>query len=287
MKVTEQLLDKYGASIEEVNFLRQHYPQGVEISEIMEDKNAAKEMLHFIYQYFQCSQEDISQYCKMFNIVDSSKYHYSEDIRYSNYICNSKRVDHSEHVYSSNNVMHSDHIYNSRAIYDSHDVCDSFDIRQSNNAFNSKEVKYSSNIVESNLVSWSHNILHSLRIDDSTYIYQSSSLNDCHFCGFMTNSRHCLFCVGLDNCEYYIFNKPIDPNMYDSIKDMLEYYLETEVTSFIEVNPQEFMPKDRYVYSRRFDCLFDGLSADLYGWIGTLPNYSQDVFLQLFLTNKS
>jgi hypothetical protein len=95
-----------------------------------------------------------------------------------------------------------------------------------------------------------------------------------------------MFCVGLEDKEYYIFNKPVSQKEYELIEDKLVALLEVENSTMIKVNSSKYTAEERFKLNRRFDTVFEGLSKEFYGWIGTLPNYSDEVFVDLFFRDR-
>ena len=287
MKVTLEMLEQYDACQEGIMFIKDNYPDGAEAMEIMNNPNIPTEMLHFAARYFPCTEEELTRYKQICKIENSKYCYFSEDLKNCIGIAESKHISDSEYIRNSQNVEKSDHIYGARDVINSCDVWNSFSVKNSNSIIQSKEIVNSKNILQSDLISWSSNILKSLIVDGSSYIYQSSKINDCHFGGFLTNCRHCLFCSNIQDSEYYIFNKQVDRKTYEDVKSALEFYLNGEHSDFIMIDKKSNLPKIRYSFSIRFDSVFNGLSPDFYGWIGTIPNYSESLFLQLFLIDNN
>lgn len=287
MKVTYELLDRYHDADEWKNFLKRYYPDGVEFATAAMDCHMTDSMLHFGFMYFPLEDNDIERYEQMCNLYNSQHYQRSKDIYDSQYIYDCFKIHNSNHIIQGYDVEDSSHIYNSKHIMTSDEVYRSKHITNSSRVINSKHIDDSYEILQSSNVSWSNHILNSTNVDECGYIYQSDGIQACYFSGFLKDCNNCICCSGLTNKAYHIFNMPIDPNEYERIHDLLVYRLEAEYSSFIIIDSSSETPSERYLYSNKLDSVFDGLGADFYGWIGTLPNYNEDLFLQIFLSNKN
>lgn len=244
------------------------------------------DFLHYIRSYYRLSPEEFEAYCNYFEIICSENFWYSEDIKNSRNIYNSYGVIGSVYVRSSSQVQDAIDIYNSQFVHKANDVAHSKTVFSASRVFESQQVHDSYDIARSNDIYWSKVILNSSFLKDCSYTYMSDNLTDCHFCGFMKNSRRCLFCVGLEDKEYYIFNQPVSQLEYEQTKEKLEGMLEDEKSAMIKINELKHTAEERFKLDRRFDSVFKGLSSSFYGWIGTLPNYSDDAFLDLFFRDR-
>ena len=166
-------------------------------------------------------------------------------------------------------------------------IKDGWQIQYSNIILQSSNVNDSNYVVGSTLVSWSDVVFQSTNVRDSSYVYCADNVLDCHMCGFVENSRHCLFCFNISGQEYRIFNKKVDPMVYEDIRTELMAQLSGEMPEFIKLTDAQIYPENRFQYRRRFDSIFDGLSPDFYGWVGTILGYSEDTFFDLFFKVKN
>lgn len=287
MKVTIEVLKQFNACKEGIDFLQNNYPDGAEAMQIMQDGKAPIEMLHFAYQYFPVNHEEIQLYRSICEIDQDSKFcWYSNKIKNSRIITNSinvsdsKYVGYSHEIYESTEVLQSYAIRKSRDIYNAHNIRNSQLILSSDNITESIEIQNCSN------VTWSRYIVNSTAIDDSAYIYNSSNISDCYCSGFLNNCHHCLFCSNLQNSDYYIFNEKVSPEIYNHWKELLLEQLNAENNHMIGTNIHKHLSTDRYIISNRFDCVFDGLSENFYGWVGTVTGVTDLKFLNLFFRDR-
>ena len=283
MKITPEILEQWGGNPS---------PKIKEPVEFLDALNSLKvprflpDFLHYIRSYYRLSPEEFEAYCSYFEIACSENFWYSEDITDSRNVYNSYGVVGSVYVRNSSQVKNAIDVYNSQFIDKANDVAHSANVYGASRVFESQQVRDSYDIARSNDIQWSRVILNSSFLRDCSYTYMSDNSTDCHFCGFMRNSRHCLFCVGLEDKEYYIFNQPVSQMEYETVKEILTARLEDEKPTMIRISESKHTAEERFRVSRRFDSVFNGLSPEFFGWVGTLPNYSDNAFLDLFFRDR-
>lgn len=271
-----------------MNWFNNTYPSGeTEFIDLARNQECKFDFLHFIKKYINLEGQDLMEYKEVCNIKNSDIIWYSRNIRGSNIVTYSSDVKESNNVFSSSQVINSDWVFNSRVIAGSTDVAYSNDISSSEFIIKSSNVKDSSQVLSSTLINWSNHITNSTNIRDSSYIYCSDNISNSAMCGFIHNSRNCMFCFNKQGLEYCMFNQPVSPSVFEEVYETLLAKLEDENVQFItEGKGIVTNPEIKYNYSNRFDAIFNGLSEDFYGWVGTLPNYSEDVFLDLMFRNR-
>lgn len=278
MKITPELLERFGIPCED--------KEPILFTNAILSYNYPPNLFHYIREYYRLSEEEFELYCKVYKIEMCSNFWYSTHIKQSSNIYNSFNIYFSNFVRNSNDISVGSYIYNAQTIRSSTNIAYSTTISNSHRIIESQKIDDSEDVARSNNISWSKVILNSSQLKDCNYIYKSDNLVDCHFCGFTRNSRHCLFCVGLENKEYYIFNEPVSQLEYERTKEILLSKLEEEKSSMIRINENKYTAEERFKLNKRFDSIFNGLSSSLYGWIGTLPNYSDDVFVDIFFRDR-
>ena len=287
MRITVDLLKRYNACKQSIDFMQANYPNGAEAIEIMQREDIPLHFLHFGRQYLDVNDEEIQLYKQICRIDDKSRYiWYSNDVSNSTGLMNAHHVNNSSFVRDSFQINNSNHIYNSNNVSNCNDIAHSTNIKDSNKILESHDIAESNDVARSNFISWSSAILNSLLLEDCSFIYKSDNLNDCHFCGFIKNSKHCLFCTELEDKEYYIFNHEVSPTVYEKYREELLLQLQAETPCMINIFSTKYTAEERFELSTRFDAVFNGLSDAFYGWIGTLPNYSDEVFINLFFKNR-
>lgn len=285
MKITLDLLNKYDADDAFIKYLEDNGLLGADLMEIIDEK-APMELIYFFKKYLILTPDEARAIDTLFNIENSYNYWYSKDICNSYNIWASGDISNSSNIRYSYRVIDSNHIFRSKSIGGCKNVYKSNDVIDSTCVIESSDVRASEQVVRSNDVEWSENILLSFGIQDCGFVYQSSNLKDSYFCGFVNNSSHCLFCSGIKNKEYCVFDEEVDPQTFAMIMDELHERLNTEVTRMVEVNENKHTGSERLKFTPRFDSVFYGLSSDFYGWIGTLPNYTDDKFISLFFNER-
>ena len=285
MKITSELLKKFNACEDGIRFIEKEYPNGVEIADMDDEVIAAlpSDYWHFARRYFITTPEEIEKYNRACNITNSSTIVMSDNVHNSKKIVDSSNINLSEYVFNSIDIEESNYVYNSNNIQDCNDIVDGEYIRVSDSIINCKKVGFSRQLIDSSFFEWSNNVLFSFNINSSEFIYNSESLVDCYFCGFLKNCKHCLFCTGLENKEYYIFNKEVSANRFEEIKEQLILQLQAEQPTFVCINENEKVYRDkRFIYNRRLDSVFNGLSDEFYNWVCSLYEFWAPVYSELF-----
>lgn len=290
MKLTVEMLEKFypsEACQDSIDFIKKNYPDGAELLEILKNPELPRKWVHDARRLFPLTVEEVDAYNNFFNIKNCVRTLYSENVLNSEVVLKSENVEESTYVVRSEQVKSSDFIYDSKRVELSGNILRSEGVLDSQNIIDSKDVVESNDVVNSNIVTWSNNVIDSLLIKNSEFICKSTNLLDCYFCSFMNHSKHCLFCAGLEDAEYYIFNKQVGRADYERIKAELLSILGLEQSTFITINESVLVLHGRFIHNGRLDSVFDGLSEEFYAWLKTVPNYTEDAFLQVFLTNKN
>lgn len=276
-------MEKYEGCPVGVNYIRQKYPNGVEAIVLINDPNIELEYLHFGRKYLDVSPEEFEAYRKRCEIDEYSRFIWDSDhIVHSEKVSNSSNVNGSKNIEDSKDIDDSVHIYTSSNISHSIDVGNCEDVRDGTKILYSKHIAASSNIIECENVEWSDVLLYTSRAKDSKYLYMCEDVEDCYFGGFLKNCKHCLFCSGLEGKEYYIFNESVNPQDFDGWREELNFRLLSEDNDVITTFPHKLDIVTHFSFSRRLDTIFSKLSSNFYGWVGTIPHYSDEKFLVLF-----
>lgn len=282
MKITAELLSKIKAYKHWFDVIKK-YPDGALLTELLQDKDLDYDDLYFARHYFNFNNEELKIYNDRCNIL------------YSDHILRSHDVEDSYWIYNSNNIINSKYVNNGEKVIDSKEIMSSIDIVQSENIVNSKNIndsnrvadseniKTSQDIINSYHISWSKDINSCSNLEESSFCYKCRDLNDCFFCGFVTNSKHCMFCNNISNAEYQIFNQQVSKEKYEEINEALWLQLSNENVHLIDIDETKHI-YSRFSYDYRFDRMFEQLSEDFYGWVGSLPQYDEQIFLLLFFT---
>lgn len=281
MKITPEVLERYGADLK--------FEDGIDSMEFLEAICTMKfpmSFYHYIRNYYRLSETELGTYYLFCNIENCNNFWNCQFIKGSENLYNSYNITDSKFVRDSSHIYYSSDIYNSIDVRYGTDIAHSRHIKNSNRIIESQNITDSNDVGRSNNIAWSSVILNSNYLNDCSYTYMSQVSTDCHFCGFMKNSRHCMFCTGLEDKEYYIFNKPVNQSQFEMIKEKLMVMLEEETSKMIKVNKSKHTSEERFRLNRRFDSIINGLSKEFFGWVGTLPNYSDDVYMDIFFRDR-
>lgn len=285
MKVTLELLKRYGARDSFIQFIEENGLDGAPLIKVLET-DIDSEDLYFLSKYFNLEEDEWEKFSKKVYIVDSTNVWNSKNVENSTAVMESRYVSDSFNVRYSSDISNSNHIFRSSNVDDSTDVVDSEYISSSERVVESDNIGMSEQVENSSRISWSENIMDCENLEDCGFVYKSSDLKSSFFCGFMKNSNHCLFCSNMEDKEYHIFNEPVGKDEFAKVMDELRERLQVEAPRMIEVLEDQYVADKRISFGRRYDNVFRGLSEDFYGWVGTLPNYSDDKFIELFFKDR-
>lgn len=243
-------------------------------------------LLYKIDEFFKLNTLERDLYNAAIGIVNSKA------TRYSSFIENSERIYHSSHITNSSFVKKSTEVIGSRDIFESHKVIDSENILKglnithsvgivgSEDVFDSRDIIHSQYIVRADRVIGSTNVEDSIGVSYGTNVSQSI--------GIVLGSelKNCIFCYGLNSKEYHIFNKPVAPEdfveIFQELKFRLKDFMKARENALVILSQDEWNKNQvSFHYKTNLSAIFDKMSEDLYGFIGTLPNYNEDLFLQM------
>ena len=199
--------------------------------------------------------------------------------------------------YSSNceDIENSQFAHNSSGVYNSSDISDCLEVENSTKIFksqfvtNSKKVLDSSNVENSENIVLSNFVYNSHNIYDSEDILRCSELRECHsltdsyFCAESKNLKNCLFCHKLCDKEYHIFNKPVDKDRYENIKNRYLRLVDFDLPYLKVEWPHQILRSLEPVKNLHYSKHYQNLSDKFCKWIVTLQNYDDEIFYYLTL----
>lgn len=282
MIVTLEDLQKYDGCGPGIEWVKAHHMENHELIDFINHPDIPIHYLHYGRQYFRANGEELAAYFKRCNVDEQSRHIYgSTDIKCSSRVVDSNDVSESRMVRYSTHVDYSNYIYNSKDILHSNHVVGSEDVKDSNFIFDSQYVTMSENIVQCKAVDYAKLLMYCEDMMNCAYLVKSAHCEDCMFGNFLTDCKNCLFCSGLTEKEFYIFNTEVTAAQFYSVRAALDEFLATEDNNFVTVAPKDYT-SNRYSYSMRFDSIYEGLTPNFYGWVGTIPQFNEDVFLNVF-----
>lgn len=272
MLITTELLRKYNAYEQEIKYIEQFYPNGIEMIDLIKDKNIDEEFLHWVREYLIHNDEELAAYCASCNIINTESYWYSQDVKDSKIVIKSKKIEKSTGVFNSEEVLNSTDIVGSDNVENCSQVFYSSMVDISNKIVKGQNIVESANICNSTMVARSVSVIDSNTVFDSSEIIKCNTVTNSYFCQDCINIENCMFCNGLEGVEYYIFNKPVDEKMYKLFEKQYKKYL-TEHLSFVRDWPHEMLVNQYIALTRKFDDWYYPISEKFWKWARTLPGY--------------
>ena len=242
-------------------------------------------MLSFNDEEADAIQKEIRE---RFGIKNSTDIYRSSRITNCSHISSCDNIQDSNYVFDSFDVTDSSFIYKSDDIHRSIEIWDSFTIQDSRYIFSSDHIENSKAIAHCANIKDGLNLQETYRAVNAKFCFESSDLIDCSFCTQSYDLTNAMFCTEVSNLDFAIFNQKISSQEYEAIHEDLEFRLLMENSpSFYTVKRQILsIPDARYQLNYGPGAVFSGLSKNFFGWIGTLPNYSEELFLKIFFPSK-
>ena len=272
MWITADLLRKYQACDQGIEYIQRFYPNGAEMIDIIRDQRISKEFLHWGREHLTNNQEELAAYCVACNIVNTEGYWYSANISDSKNVVKSKNVKNSTCVFESTNINQCKDVVSTDEAENSQQVFYSSMIDNCSKIYKGNNIVDSINIHNSIMIVRSKNVIDSNTVFDSSEIIKCSTVTNSHFCQDCGNIDHCLFCSGLTEAEYCIFNKQIDKNLYEIFEKQYLKYMTAQL-DFIQHWPDNLISTINIVPTRKFDDWFYSVPEKFWKWARTLPNF--------------
>ena len=297
MYLTLELLEKHGACGQGVVWFKRTFPNGAELSEVINHKYATPHFLHWGYANLTTTEEEKALYRKKLEI-NCGEYNYS--IYHSDKISNSKNVTHSHAVENSEYIFHSEDVINSNSILNSKVVENSQMVYESNFVYDSRKIELSNNItnglciVDSDYVFNSDHIINAAAVKYSAYVGDlavdsTKRIDHSYFITRGVDLSYCLFCSNLQGKKYHLFNKEITPEEYDLFVKQMASILRGWEPELVVDNewPKETVPLDNPRVQRNIIKQYSNLPDKFWRWVKTLPGYDPAIMYAITFNPKA
>jgi carbonic anhydrase/acetyltransferase-like protein (isoleucine patch superfamily) len=277
MYITLDLMQKRGASQDFIDFFIEHFPDGVEMIDVINMRHLPEGFLHWGYQHLDPNEEETKAYWARIDVVDSIGIHESTHVYNSSLVSDSSHVDNSEEIYKSTNITNSNYVSASEYVEDSQFVGMSAFVVKSARILQSKNVENSQEVVLSNYIITADEIFNSNNIVNGSIIWNSNNLTECGFCANCNNLKYSLFCSSIKDGEYMLFNKPIDKVRFDMIWKQFRKY--APHLSFTSGWKKDFgnLPHVNYNYRKHLK----EIPIQFWSWVHTLPGFDASIMYSL------
>ena len=272
MFVTLEILKQLGACDQGIRYIERFYPNGAEMIDIIRDRHISKEFLHWGRQYLTSNEEELTAYCEACKIINTEGYWYSQNVRDSKYVINSRDVNNGIGIFESTDVSDSVDIVNSENILDCKQIFYSSMVDESEKIFKSQNITNSITICSSTMIVNSKNVIDSFNVFDSSEIINCVNTSNSYFCQDCKNIKHCMFCEGIEDAEYYMFNRPVDKAHFELFEKQYLKYL-TEHLEFVREWPADLLTIRHISPTKKFDDWYHPIAPRFWKWIRTLPGF--------------
>jgi len=292
MRLTPAVLKQYKACESGIQFIEKHYPDGVELSEILKHPHLPEDFVHWGYENLSLSKQETQLYLDYFQIVNSNALFKSKKVLNSDFVSesyqvvNSKRIEHSSKITRSHEIFYSTNVKDSSFIYRSREIEDSYLVISSSRIIKSKNISQSQRICESN------GIIQSDDVNNSKWLSFCRRTNLAMLSHALSNCEKCIFCSNLEGKSYMIFNQPVDKTTFETVWNSLSQLLNQKTMHICKaITTDKFLPVQPQTYPAFSNEIYKEL-IDLYPWIKeNVPNYDPltaygIVLLPEFLTSQ-
>ncbi len=246
-------------------------------------QNAPKNVLLWVREYVNLTEEEEKQIDSLLCLENNTKDVFNSfSVSNSIYIFNSNEIKDSKWVIQSKKITNSERVRDSSVVINSEDICSGIFITNSSKVYSSKNVTNSVNIAKSDFIINSNSILLSKNISNSQIIAMCNDCKNVYFSSGCENLKNSLFCYNINNDDYLVFNKKVEPEIFELILSQFQQLCSKEI-NFIKWDnevviknskiPIDFLPSNY-------------LSLDDYfcEWMTTLPGFNSEI--AYFLTLK-
>ena len=248
-------------------------------------QNAPKNVLLWIREYVNLTEEEeneINNLLELNNNISLNNIRNCFSVSNSIYIFNSNEIKDSKWVIQSKKITNSERVRDSSVVINSEDVCSGIFITNSLKIYSSKNVTNSVNIVKSDFIINSNSILLSKNISNSQIIAMCNDCKNVYFSSGCENLKNSLFCYNINNDDYLVFNKKVEPEIFELILSQFQQLCPKEI-NFIKWDNEVVIKNSKIPIDFRPS---NYLSLDDYfcEWMTTLPGFNSEI--AYFLTLK-
>ena len=282
MYLTKEKLNEVGACERGVQFFDKHFPNGVELIDIIKMRHLPKYYLYWGYDTFELTANELNAYEEVLNIRDSEMVVCSHDVNHGSVVSHSEEVRDSKWVFYSEGIEDSECIHNSQNVDTSQGIFQSALVSGSTNILTSTNVLDSIDVAHSSNISYSQSVLFSKIITKSEMIFDCENMIDSIMCSGCKNLKNSMFCYNISDAENMIFNKPTDPTHIENLFkqfDKIGYHKTNLVEAYDKESYVTFTPKVNLTPSAQFA----NAPKKFRNWIRTIPNYDPWILTQITL----
>ena len=281
MFLTKQILERYEACHEGIEWFERHFPEGAELATVMQMRHVPASFLHWGRLHLTTTADERALYESILKIMNSDHFFECDNIDDCHFIANCSRAQSAQYSYHSTDLKNCSGIQESSKIELSSIVYRSQKVKESRIIVNSNNIQNSEYISSSSYTIGSNNVFDSSLVTNSSFVLKSNNLKDCGFVQQLTDCQSCLFCNNIKNEQFALFNKKIDPTQWQFIYDDFH-------DTFNQLHFNLFTPWDVSIVDGAPLCyitpnkLFETVLTDeIMHWIKHLPNYNSDILYQI------
>jgi hypothetical protein len=278
MYITLDIIQKRGGCGEYLRFFEKHYPNGVEMLELIENGHVPYHGLHWGYKWLDPNEQEKEAYWRRVKVVDSEGVDESDNVTSSMLVSHSSKINQSQQIYHSKEINFSQYIVQSEFVDESKNIANSYFVNNSYDVINGKNIENSNQVVDSTYIINSHGIYSSYNITDCHAIWRSKNLTNCYFCFDCDGISKAMFCCNKQEGEYMLFNKPVDKTRFEMVQKQYKRYALPFITLMEPWNVYNGnIPNILHDFRKHTA----NIPASFWEWAKTIPGYDAEVLYSL------
>lgn len=271
-----------GACERGIKFFEKHYPDGAQLVDLIRARHMPRHYLYWGNDTFDLNREERAAYNEVLKLEhNDDAVDYSYDVSDSTFVSNSEDVHNSKMVYHSTEIKNCAYISNCTTVDNCEEVFDSQLVFDSNLVIDCTNVTNSHHIYRSQNVNDSQFVTYSSVVFVSEMIGFSQNIDNCVFCESSRDLKNCAFCYNLNNGTYMLFNKVVDPKVFESTMRMYDKIGVHSINLLAPGTSNQFCrPAYPELVSRKEE-QYAQLPKKFIDWVKTLPNYDSSIMYLL------
>lgn len=288
MYITVNKLKDLNACKEGIEFFQQHYPNGGNLIDVLQNPELSIDAAQWGYVYLgfdtdaELAAKEDKLYTKLMEVKNTPHWYLCYQVSDSDWISNSRRVSNSQYVKDSRIIIDSDNVVYSSAVERSSEVFLSKFVYDSKHILDSMNITRSEMVIKSKYIIDSRNVIDSNTINCSTDIQKSENISMSKFCQDSKNLHHCMFCNLLADKSYYLFNQPVDETIFNIAFEQYKMIMPAAFKLMSDYKPNRvsmIMPQAEMSHKEYYSVLVK--NRDILDWLKSLPHYNSMMMYQL------
>ena len=280
MKITQALLDRYGAPPLIEKQILKYFSEGAPVEKIIyffKEKKEFLDIAHWIYNNLPISTQEKQEIDELLEIKNSSHYYNCFNITNSTNIISSKNIKNSRNILWSENLADSKLCVRTYEGEKLAGVYNSQFCNNSNHLLDCQTCTDSTNLISSTMCIKSQHLYHCHNVIRGSHLVNCDRTKDSHFSSWCNKLTFSFFCSRTQG-DYLLFNEHYDSELYEII--LKQYQNLVRPLCFCEwpVENELFSIPD---YTANYSKYYFSQQDRFWEWVRTLPNYNPKIMYEI------